>query len=112
MAETETAGWHSEVLMPVLEAGMTESEMLQGPGRPGVSDAPLREQPCSPSTTGSRNTPEPRRRSRWLSARKANRRGWNPRWTVQMARASARFEIPRGMPPCDGTGGRPTLLNS
>jgi hypothetical protein len=38
MAETETAGWHSEVLMPVLEAGMTESEMLQGPGRPGVPD--------------------------------------------------------------------------
>jgi hypothetical protein len=38
--------------------------------------------------------------------------GWNPRRTVQIARASARFENTAGDAACDGTGVRPTVLNS
>jgi adenylate cyclase len=44
IAETETAGWHSEVMMPLLESGMTEGEMLQAQADLGSQMAPLREQ--------------------------------------------------------------------
>jgi adenylate cyclase len=44
IAETETAGWHSEVVTPLLASGMTESEMLQAQADLGSQMAPLREQ--------------------------------------------------------------------
>ena len=42
--ETETAWWHSEVMTPLLESGMTEGEMLQAQADLGSRMAPLREQ--------------------------------------------------------------------
>jgi adenylate cyclase len=42
--ETETAWWHSEVMMPLLDSGMTEGEMLQAQADLGSQMAPLREQ--------------------------------------------------------------------
>jgi adenylate cyclase len=44
IAETETVGWHSEVLMSLLESGLAESEMLQAQADLGSQMAPLREQ--------------------------------------------------------------------
>jgi adenylate cyclase len=44
IAETETAGWHSEVVTPLLASGMTEREMLQAQADLGSLMAPLREQ--------------------------------------------------------------------
>jgi adenylate cyclase len=44
IAATETAGWHSEVVTPLLASGMTESEMLQAQADLGSQMAPLREQ--------------------------------------------------------------------
>ena len=44
IAETETASWRSEVEMPLLESGMTESELLQAQADLGSRMAPLREQ--------------------------------------------------------------------
>jgi adenylate cyclase len=44
IAETETAGWHSEVVTPLLTSGMTEREMLQAQADLGSLMAPLREQ--------------------------------------------------------------------
>ena len=42
--ETETAWWHSEVMTPLLDSGMTEGEMLQTQADLGSQMAPLREQ--------------------------------------------------------------------
>jgi adenylate cyclase len=42
--ETETAWWHSEVMTPLLDSGMTEGEMLQAQANLGSQMAPLREQ--------------------------------------------------------------------
>ena len=42
--ETETAWWHSEVMTPLLDSGMTEGEMLQAQADLGSQMAPLREQ--------------------------------------------------------------------
>jgi adenylate cyclase len=42
--ETETAGWRSEVMTPLLASGMTEREMLQAQADLGSQMAPLREQ--------------------------------------------------------------------
>jgi adenylate cyclase len=44
IAETETAGWHSEVMMPLLASSMTEREMLEAQADLGSQMAPLREQ--------------------------------------------------------------------
>jgi adenylate cyclase len=44
IAETETAGWHSEVMMPLVASGMTEREMLEAQADLGSQMAPLREQ--------------------------------------------------------------------
>jgi adenylate cyclase len=44
ITETETAWWHSEVMTPLLESGMTEGEMLQAQADLGSQMAPLREQ--------------------------------------------------------------------
>ena len=44
IAETETAGWHSEVMMSLLESGLAESELLQAQADLGSQMAPLREQ--------------------------------------------------------------------
>jgi adenylate cyclase len=44
IAETETAGWRSEVVMPLLASGMAEGEMLQAQADLGSRLAPLREQ--------------------------------------------------------------------
>jgi adenylate cyclase len=44
VAETETAAWRSEVVMPRLEAGMAENEMLEAQADLGSQMAPLREQ--------------------------------------------------------------------
>jgi adenylate cyclase len=44
IAATETAGWHSEVVTPLLASGMTEREMLQAQADLGSLMAPLREQ--------------------------------------------------------------------
>jgi adenylate cyclase len=44
IAETETAWWRTEVVMPLLESGMAESEMLQAQADLGSQMAPLREQ--------------------------------------------------------------------
>ena len=44
IAETETAWWHSEVMTPLLESGMTEGEMLQAQAALGSQVAPLTEQ--------------------------------------------------------------------
>ena len=44
IAQTETAGWHSEVMTPLLASGMTEGEMLQAQADLGSQMAPLREQ--------------------------------------------------------------------
>jgi adenylate cyclase len=44
IAETETAGWHSEVMMPLLASGMTERQMLAAQADLGSQMAPLREQ--------------------------------------------------------------------
>ena len=44
ISETETAWWHSEVMMPLLASGMTEVEMLQAQAELGSQMAPLREQ--------------------------------------------------------------------
>jgi adenylate cyclase len=56
IAETETAGWHSEVVMPLLASGMTEVELAALGSRMALSGS----RPCWPSTTGSRTTPGPR----------------------------------------------------
>jgi adenylate cyclase len=42
--ETETAWWHSEVMTPLVESGMTEGEMLQAQADLGSRMAPLHEQ--------------------------------------------------------------------
>jgi adenylate cyclase len=42
--ETETAWWHSEVMTPLLDSGMTEGEMLAAQADLGSQMAPLREQ--------------------------------------------------------------------
>jgi adenylate cyclase len=44
IAETETAWWHSEVMTPLLESGMTEGEMLQAQADVGSQMTPLMEQ--------------------------------------------------------------------
>jgi hypothetical protein len=44
IAETETAAWHSELIMPLLESGVAEREMLQAQADLGSRIAPLREQ--------------------------------------------------------------------
>jgi class 3 adenylate cyclase len=44
ITETETAGWRSEVMTPLLASGMTEGEMLQAQADLGSRMAPLREQ--------------------------------------------------------------------
>jgi adenylate cyclase len=44
IAETETAGWHSEVMMPLLTSDVTEREMLEAQADLGSQMAPLREQ--------------------------------------------------------------------
>jgi adenylate cyclase len=44
IAETETAWWHSEVVMPLLASGMPEVEMLAAQADLGSRMAPLREQ--------------------------------------------------------------------
>jgi adenylate cyclase len=44
IAETETAWWRSEVVMPLLESGMAEGEMLEAQADLGSRMAPLREQ--------------------------------------------------------------------
>jgi adenylate cyclase len=44
IAETETAWWRSEVVLPLLASGMTEGEMLQAQADLGSRMAPLREQ--------------------------------------------------------------------
>jgi adenylate cyclase len=48
IAETEAAGWRSEVEMPLLESGMTEGEMLQAQADLGSQMAPLMEQVLLP----------------------------------------------------------------
>jgi adenylate cyclase len=44
IAETETAWWHSQVELPLLESGMTEGEMLEAQAHLGSQMAPLAEQ--------------------------------------------------------------------
>src|SRR5207247_421832 len=44
IAETETDLWHTEVELPFLEAGMSESEMLEAQADLGSEMAPLMEQ--------------------------------------------------------------------
>jgi adenylate cyclase len=44
IAETETGGWRSEVVMPLLASGMTEVEMAQAQADLGSRMAPLTEQ--------------------------------------------------------------------
>jgi adenylate cyclase len=44
IAETETDLWHTEVELPLLEAGMSESEMLEAQANVGSQMAPLMEQ--------------------------------------------------------------------
>jgi class 3 adenylate cyclase len=44
IAETETDLWHSEVELPLLESGMSESEMLEAQADLGSDMAPLMEQ--------------------------------------------------------------------
>jgi adenylate cyclase len=44
IAETETDGWHTEVMMPLLESGMTDGEMLEAQADLGSRMAPLSEQ--------------------------------------------------------------------
>jgi adenylate cyclase len=44
VAETETAAWRSELVMPLLESGVAESEMLEAQADLGSQMAPLREQ--------------------------------------------------------------------
>jgi adenylate cyclase len=44
IAETETASWRSEVVMPLLESGMTEGEMLEAQADLGSRMAPLTQQ--------------------------------------------------------------------
>jgi class 3 adenylate cyclase len=44
IAETETDLWHTEVELPLLEAGMSESEMLEAQADLGSEMAPLMEQ--------------------------------------------------------------------
>ena len=44
ITETETAGWHSEVMMALLASGMTEVEVLAAQADLGSRMAPLREQ--------------------------------------------------------------------
>jgi len=44
IAETETDMWHTEVELPLLEAGMSESEMLEAQADLGSHMAPLMEQ--------------------------------------------------------------------
>jgi len=70
IAETETDLWHTEVELPFLEGGMTESEMLEAQADLGSEMAPLWSRPSWPSGTGSRNTPGARTTSRT----------WRPRW--------------------------------
>jgi adenylate cyclase len=42
--DTETAWWHSEVMAPLLESGLTEGEMLEAQADLGSQMRPLREQ--------------------------------------------------------------------
>jgi class 3 adenylate cyclase len=44
IAETETAGWHNEVMTPLLASGMTEGEMLENQADLGSRIGPLREE--------------------------------------------------------------------
>jgi adenylate cyclase len=44
VTETETASWRSELVMPLLESGVAESEMLKAQADLGSQMAPLREQ--------------------------------------------------------------------
>jgi adenylate cyclase len=44
IAETETGGWRSEVVMPLLESGTAEAEMLQAQAELGSRMAPFTEQ--------------------------------------------------------------------
>jgi adenylate cyclase len=48
IAETETASWRSEVVMPLLESGMTEGEMLQAQADLGSQMTPLIDQALLP----------------------------------------------------------------
>jgi len=48
IAETEAAGWRSEVMTPLLASGMTEGEMLQAQADLGSELAPLIEQVLLP----------------------------------------------------------------
>jgi adenylate cyclase len=80
IAETETAGWRSEVKMALLASGMTEGEMLQADL--GSQMTPSSTRPCWPSTTGNRSMPGARgswrpSRARWR--RRACTAGWSGR---------------------------------
>jgi adenylate cyclase len=44
ITETETAGWHSEVMTPLLASGMAEGELLEAQANLGSQMGPLREQ--------------------------------------------------------------------
>jgi hypothetical protein len=70
IAETETAGWNSEVVLALLASGMTEGKLAQAQADLGSWMAPSPSRPCWPSTMASRNTPGPRvssstSRARW-----------------------------------------------
>jgi adenylate cyclase len=68
IAETETAWWRSEVVMPILASGTAEAEMLQARPTSGRGWLPSSSRPWWPSTTGSRNIPGARAPSRPSSA--------------------------------------------
>jgi hypothetical protein len=69
ITETETAGYATEVVRPLLEAGMTEGEMLEAQADEGSRMGPSPNRPSLPSTMGGRNTPGARPSSSMWRAR-------------------------------------------
>jgi hypothetical protein len=80
IAETETAWWRSEIVMPLLEPGTAETELLEAQADLGSRMGPSLSRPCWPSTTGSRSTPGARGSSSSSSPRSSGQActaGWS-----------------------------------